>query len=42
MQKVWLTWVGPDPRVTCRGCDWEFEAEWKELLDAIGISGSGA
>lgn len=41
MQRVWVTWSGPEPVVQCGSCLWEFETEWKELLSAIGISGGG-
>lgn len=39
LQKVWLAWPDRhgDPVVSCKACGWEYETDWKEMLDAIGI-----
>lgn len=42
MRRVWVTWVGREPVVRCESCRWEFETDWGEFLEALGISNSGA
>lgn len=42
LQQVRVTWSGLDPLVQCSACKWEFETEWGELLESIGIEHRGA
>lgn len=38
---VWVTWPDAEPLVRCMSCNWEFETEWGEFLEAVGITGRG-
>lgn len=41
LRKVRVTWKNEQPEVVCQQCKWQFQADWGELLAAIGI-GAGS